>query len=375
MNRQQVSDRLEKGMKKNGYFIGTAAGSGGTARLLKNYNADFVLALYSERIRQMGVETTAGFLPIGNSNRLVLSYAEQELLPKLSDIPVIFGLCATDPTIDRSSFLDLLAAKGFSGIINYPSVGIFEGLFGEALEENGNSYESEVDAIREAKKKGFFTIGCVFNMDQAQNMADAGADMICAYCNLGCKNELQLRNNVKNAGAMLKPVADRRNIYRTVFAGNSNRISDIRYLYEHPGIRELIEGGCMEQFIAFDASCAVNRELIKPQEKKVLQGKKDYVDFVISYIEQNYQSKLSFNEIADKINISRSYLSVLFNQTTGRTFLEYVTDYRMKKALELMRKSRMSLYLLAEQVGYEDYAHFSKVFKKRMGVCPKQFVS
>lgn len=375
MNRQQVSNRLEKGMKKNGYFIGAAAGSGSTARLLKSYDADFVLALYSERIRQMGADTAAGFLPIGNSNRLVLSYAEQELLPKLSDIPVIFGLCATDPTIDCFSFLDLLAAKGFSGIINYPSVGIFEGLFGEALEENGNSYECEVEAIRQAKRKGFYTIGCVFNISQAQKMADAGADMICAYCNLGCKSELQLRNNIKNASDILKPVAGHKNIYRTVFAGNSSRISDIRYLYEHPGIRELIEGGCMEQFVDLDSSYPEKSKLIEHEERKILQGKEDYVNFVTSYVEQNYQSKLSFNEIADKINISRSYLSVLFNQTTGRTFLEYVTDYRMKKALELMRQSHISLYRLAEQVGYEDYAHFSKVFKKRMGVCPKQFVS
>lgn len=375
MNRQQVSSRLERGMKQNGYFIGAAAGSGGAARLLKNFGADFVLALGPERIRQMGAGAAAGFLSVGNSNQLVLEYAERELLPKLPDIPVIFGLCATDPTIDCSSFLDLLAKKGFSGVISYPSVGIFEGRFGEALEESGSGYDREVEAIREAKRKGFFTIGCVFHMGQAEKMAEAGADMICAYCNLGCKNELQLRKNVKLAGESLKPVAGRPDVYRTVLAGNSNRPGDIRYLYESPGIRGMIEGGCMEQFVGYEAPNFPERRSEPDLERPVLQGREDYVNYVIRYIEQNYQNKLSFNEIADKINISRSYLSVLFNQATGQTFLEYVTDFRMKKALELMRTKRTSLCLLAGQVGYEDYAHFSKVFKKRMGVCPKQFIS
>lgn len=375
MNRQQVASRLERKMRENGYFIGAAAGSGGAARLLKNYGADFVLALCSERIRQMGAGTAAGFLPVGNSNRLVLGYAERELLPKLPDIPVVFGLCATDPTIECSAFLDQLLSKGFSGIMNYPSVGIFEGRFGEALEENGSSYDCEVEAIREAKRKGFFTIGCAFNMQQARKMADAGADMICAYCNLGCKNEFQLRKNVERAGETLRPVAGRRDMFRTVFAGNSNHPGTIRYLYENPGIRGMIGGSCMEQLIEFEAPCFLDRQAGTVLEQPILQGKEDYVNYVIRYIEKNYQSKLSFNEIADKINISRSYLSVLFNQATGRTFLEYVTDFRMQKALELMRESRMSLCLLAERVGYEDYAHFSKVFKKRMGVCPKQYIS
>lgn len=111
-----------------------------------------------------------------------------------------------------------------------------------------------------------------------------------------------------------------------------------------------------------------------PQEVSFpMNGKEDYVNYVKRYIKKNYKRKLYLNDIAQEMNLSRSYLSTVFNQITGCSFQEYLSDFRIKKAVELMYRRDIPLYMLAEMVGYEDYAHFSKVFKKKTGISPKRF--
>lgn len=111
------------------------------------------------------------------------------------------------------------------------------------------------------------------------------------------------------------------------------------------------------------------------QAPGILQGKKDYVNFVKAYVADHYRERLCLKEIAEKMNLSRSYLSTVFNQMTGCSFQDYTAGYRIKKATELLKTENMPLCILAELVGYEDYAHFSKVFKRKTGVSPKQYIN
>lgn len=140
--------------------------------------------LNSGRFRQMGRSSLAGFLPFYNSNDMVMEFASREIIPLVRDMPIIFGFNATDPTKDMESYIDEIKSRGFSGINNYPTVGLIDGELSKALEENGCHYLIEVEAIRIAHQKDMFTVAFVFNDMQAAQMIEAGADVICVHLGL-----------------------------------------------------------------------------------------------------------------------------------------------------------------------------------------------
>ncbi|MDP2814106.1 MAG: phosphoenolpyruvate hydrolase family protein, partial [Erysipelotrichaceae bacterium] len=162
-SKAQILDRLLSQISQRRHIIGVAVGAGISAKYAEKGGADLLLALNSGRFRQMGVGSLAGLLPFANSNQMVMDFGSKEIIPVVKNTPVIFGLCATDPTIDLERFIDQIISHGFSGINNYPSVGIIGGLLREALEEEGMSFQREVEAISIASKKGVFTIAFVFN--------------------------------------------------------------------------------------------------------------------------------------------------------------------------------------------------------------------
>src|SRR5699024_8362731 len=140
-NQISVVDFLKKQIKIDRHIIGVAAGSGLTAKYAEAGGADFILALSSGYFRQRGVSSLAGYLPVDNSNQVVMDFALKEIIPAMKQIPVIFGLSATDPMINLESYLIKIKESGFAGINNYPTIGLIDGDFRDALEAEGITYE------------------------------------------------------------------------------------------------------------------------------------------------------------------------------------------------------------------------------------------
>lgn len=163
-------------------IIGGGAGTGLSAKCEATGGIDLIVIYNSGRCRMAGRGSLSGLLAYGNANDVVMEMA-REILPVVPDTPVLAGVNGTDPFCVMDHFLDQLKAIGFSGVQNFPTVGLIDGTFRANLEETGMSYGLEIDMIRAAHEKYLFTTPYVFNADEAVAMAEAGADII--VCHLG----------------------------------------------------------------------------------------------------------------------------------------------------------------------------------------------
>lgn len=185
MPRFERADLLEKfqEMKRRRVpIVGGGAGTGLSAKCEEAGGIDLIVIYNSGRYRMAGRGSLSGLLAYGNANDIVMEMA-REVLPVAPNTPVIAGVNGTDPFCIFDHFLDQVKAVGFSGIQNFPTVGLIDGTFRANLEETGMSYGMEVDLIRLAREKDIFTTPYVFDEDNATAMARAGADMV--VCHLG----------------------------------------------------------------------------------------------------------------------------------------------------------------------------------------------
>jgi predicted TIM-barrel enzyme len=163
-------------------IVGGGAGTGLSAKCEEAGGIDLIVIYNSGRYRMAGRGSLAGLMPYGDANAIVVEMAA-EVLPVVKRTPVLAGVCATDPFRLMDVFLDELKRIGFSGVQNFPTVGLIDGTFRANLEETGMSYGLEVDMIAKARAKGMLTTPYVFSEDDAAAMAKAGADII--VCHLG----------------------------------------------------------------------------------------------------------------------------------------------------------------------------------------------
>lgn len=183
-------------------IIGGGAGTGLSAKCEEAGGIDLIVIYNSGRYRMAGRGSLAGVLAYGNANEIVLDMA-REVLPVVKHTPVIAGVNGTDPFCPFDYFLDRIKAVGFSGIQNFPTVGLIDGTFRANLEETGMSYGLEVDVVRLAHEKDMLTTPYVFNEDEARAMTQAGADIIVAHMGLttggaiGAETALTLEDCVK----------------------------------------------------------------------------------------------------------------------------------------------------------------------------------
>ena len=180
-NRKNIIRHLNNHLRANGHVIGASSGCGHTALASVTGGADMVLALSAGCFRASGRPSFGSYLCYGNSNRIVESFAARELLTLLPYTPVLFGLNCSDPTIELRDYIQDIQNSGLSGIVNFPSVALIDGIFRESLEEEGLGFDNEVEAIRIAHEMDFFTLAFVCSKEQAEAMIDAGADVICAH--------------------------------------------------------------------------------------------------------------------------------------------------------------------------------------------------
>jgi predicted TIM-barrel enzyme len=183
MGREDLVARLRAKVAAGRAVVGAGAGTGLSAKCAEAGGADLIIIYNSGRYRMAGRGSLAGLMPYGDANAIVVEMAG-EVLPVVRDVPVLAGVCGTDPFRLMPRFLDELAAIGFAGVQNFPTVGLIDGVFRQNLEETGMSYHLEVEMIRLAAERGLLTCPYVFDPDQAGQMAQAGADVLVPHMGL-----------------------------------------------------------------------------------------------------------------------------------------------------------------------------------------------
>jgi predicted TIM-barrel enzyme len=183
MRREEALERLRAQVEAGKPIIGSGAGTGLSAKCAEAGGADLIIIYNSGRYRMAGRGSLAGLLPYGDANAIVVEMAG-EVLPIVRDTPVLAGVCGTDPFRLMPVFLRRLHELGFSGVQNFPTVGLIDGVFRQNLEETGMGYALEVEMIREAHGLGLLTAPYVFTPEDARAMAEAGADVLVPHMGL-----------------------------------------------------------------------------------------------------------------------------------------------------------------------------------------------
>lgn len=183
LSRTEIMNRLRRQAEVGKPIVGCGAGTGISAKLAEAGGADLLIIYNSGRYRMAGRGSLAGMMPYGDANGIVVDMAA-EVLPVVKDIPVLAGVCGTDPFRLMPVFLKQLKKIGFSGVQNFPTVGLIDGEFRANLEGTGMGYDKEVAMIGIAHDLDFFTSPYVFNEAEARAMAEAGADQLVAHVGL-----------------------------------------------------------------------------------------------------------------------------------------------------------------------------------------------
>jgi predicted TIM-barrel enzyme len=181
--REEMLRRLRAQVAAGKPVVGCGAGTGISAKCAEAGGADLIIIYNSGRYRMAGRGSLAGLMPYGDANGIVVEMAA-EVLPVVKNTPVLAGVCGTDPFRLFPVFLGQLKEIGFSGVQNFPTVGLIDGNFRANLEGTGMGYDKEVDVIRIAHQLDMFTSPYVFDPDQAKAMAEAGADQLVAHVGL-----------------------------------------------------------------------------------------------------------------------------------------------------------------------------------------------
>src|SRR5438552_8359130 len=188
-SRDECLQRLRAQVAAGQPIIGGGAGTGLSAKCAEAGGIDLIIIYNSGRFRMAGRGSLSGMMPYGDANQIVMDMA-REVLPVVKKTPVLAGVCGTDPFRIMKLFLRDVQAHGFSGVQNFPTVGLIDGSFRQGLEETEMGYGLEVDMIRQAAELGLLTCPYVFNEDEARAMAQAGADVLIPHMGLTTKGSI-----------------------------------------------------------------------------------------------------------------------------------------------------------------------------------------
>ena len=205
--RSEIIAKLRNEVASGKIILGAGAGTGISAKSGEAGGVDLIIIYNSGRYRMAGRGSLAGLLSYGDANAIVVEMGH-EVLPVVKHTPVLAGVCGTDPFRIMEVFLKQLKEQGFSGVQNFPTVGLIDGVFRQNLEETGMGYDLEVEMIKKAHELDLLTTPYVFDEEQAKKMAAAGADIIVAHMGLttkgtiGAKTALTLDDAVKRVQAL-----------------------------------------------------------------------------------------------------------------------------------------------------------------------------
>jgi predicted TIM-barrel enzyme len=177
-SRAEVAQRVATTLAAKKPIVVAGAGTGLSAKCAELGGADLIVIYNSGRFRMDGLPSCCGIMCYGNANDVVYEMGERHVLPVVKQTPVIAGVCGTDPTRDMGRFLRQLVDLGFSGVINFPTVGRIDGSLRRDLEASGLGVVREVEMIAQARTLDLYTLAYVFSADEARQMARAGVDML-----------------------------------------------------------------------------------------------------------------------------------------------------------------------------------------------------
>lgn len=236
--REQILSRLKEQVTHGIPIIGAGAGTGISAKCAQAGGADLIVIYNSGRFRMAGHGSLSGLMPYGDANQIVCEMA-REVLPVSRKVPVLAGVCGTDPFRLMEIFLRDIKSMGFSGVQNFPTVGLIDGLFRQNLEETGMSFSKEVEMIATAHELDLLTTPYVFNLEEAIEMARAGGDILVAHMGLTTKGMIgaQTAKDLDDAVAEIQAIHDaaktvREDILVICHGGPVSESEDVRYVFD-----------------------------------------------------------------------------------------------------------------------------------------------
>ena len=252
--RTELLKRLRAKVARGEPIIGGGAGTGLSAKCEEAGGIDLIVIYNSGRYRMAGRGSLAGLLAYGNANEIVCDMA-REVLPVVRHTPVLAGVNATDPFMIPDQFLRGLIDLGFSGVQNFPTVGLIDGTFRANLEETGMGYGLEVDFIARARQADMLTTPYVFNEDEARAMTKAGADIVVCHMGLttggaiGAETALKLQDCVEPINRWTAAARKlRRDVLVLCHGGPIATPEDARFILQHcPGCDGFYGASSMER--------------------------------------------------------------------------------------------------------------------------------
>ena len=209
MNRSEILNKFRKQVAEGTPIVGGGAGTGITAKSAEAGGIDLLVIYNSGRFRMAGRGSLSGLLAYGDANEIVMEMA-REVLPVVKQTPVLAGVNGTDPFRAMPRFLTQIKEAGFAGVQNFPTVGLIDGTFRANLEETGMGYGLEIDMIKTAHDLDLLTSPYVFDIDQAKDMARAGADILVPHMGLTTSGTIgaQTALTIEDAAAKVQELAD-----------------------------------------------------------------------------------------------------------------------------------------------------------------------
>ena len=239
IERQKVLARFRDMIARKVPIIGGGAGTGLSAKCEEAGGIDLIIIYNSGRYRMAGRGSAAGLLAYGNANEIVKEMA-CEVLPVVKNTPVLAGVNGTDPFVLMPQFLAELKNMGFSGVQNFPTIGLFDGVMRASFEETGMGYGLEVDMIRQAREQDLLTTPYVFNAEEAKAMTSAGADIVVAHMgvtvggSVGASSAKTLDACVKEIDAIAEAAMKvRKDVIVLCHGGPIAQPSDANYVLKH----------------------------------------------------------------------------------------------------------------------------------------------
>jgi predicted TIM-barrel enzyme len=240
-SRKEVVERLRETLRQGKPIIAAGAGTGISAKFIEKGGADLIIIYNSGRFRMSGHGSTCGLMAYGDANAVAMEIGEFEVLPVVEEVPVICGVHATDPSRRMWHWLLQVKEMGFSGVNNFPTHCIVDGHFRQVLEETGMSVKKEFEMVALARKMDLFSIVYVARPEEAEAMAQAGADAIIAHVgttiggSIGVKNAVcTLDDAVERTQSIINAAKRVRNdIFFLSHGGPISAPEDSAYINEH----------------------------------------------------------------------------------------------------------------------------------------------
>ncbi len=266
-SRTEVLARLKGEIDRHASLLVVGAGNGLVARCAEDAGADLVVVYNSGYYRLNGHPSMVGNLPVGDANQIMLDLGGRAVIPATRDIPVIGGVYGVDPTRDMGRLFEDMHRAGFSGSINFPTVGRIDGQYRLDLEAAGLGFGREVDMVRRARDAELFTMAYVYTPDDARRMVDAGVDVIVGHCGLTAGGDV----GSKNAMALERAVT----VLRGIFEAARKARADIILLSHGGPISSVADADLVNRetgAVGFVAASSVERIPVETALKEACRG-------------------------------------------------------------------------------------------------------